>query len=149
MSPPIDLAQAVIDRLTAEVAALKGVEGALELADLLGRNILPPQFPHAFILSVGEDAESGNILTGLLSQRVVETIGVLIVDKRAGDRSGDRTRAGLEPLKTSVRVALAGWQPGAGYGPFEEARARLVGIAGGAGFMQIDFRTDWLIRAAI
>lgn len=141
-----DVVQAVIDRLTAQVAALAGVDGALELADLMGRQILPQRFPWAFVMQVGEDAEPNALAVQALRQRVTDSIGVLIVHKHAGSRAGAETRTALEPVKDAVIDALVNWQPGAELGPMELVRGRLVGMAGGAAFYQVDLRTDWQLR---
>lgn len=144
-----DTVQATIDRLAAQVSALQGVEGALELADLMNRSILPQRFPWAFVLPVAEDAEPNALAVQALRQRVTEQVGVLIVHKHAGSRAGAETRTAIEPVKTAVIAALANWQPGPEMGPMELSRARLVGMAGGAAFLQVDFRTDRQLRAGV
>lgn len=144
MSDPVQL---VIDRLGAQVAAFAGIEGALELADLMGRKILPQRFPWAFVLEVGEDAEPNALAVNALRQRVVQTVGVLIVHKFAGSHAGAETRAALGPVRQAVRDALINWEPTQDFTPMELVRGRLVGMAGGAAFYQQDFRTDWFVRA--
>lgn len=149
MTAPIDLVDAVIHRLGGEVSDLAGAEDALQLADLLERGVLPQRFPHAFVLPVGDDAEANVILTGAVRQRVVETVGVLLIDKHAGERTGGKVRAALEPIKAEVREALVGWAPDPDYSPLELVRTRLVGLAGGAAFVQLDFRTAWHLRQTL
>lgn len=149
MTAPLDLVDLVIHRLADQVPDLAGAEDALQLADLLERGILPQRFPHAFVLPVGDDAEPNLIATGAVRQRVTETIAVLLVHKHAGEKTGGRVRAALEPLKQAVRAALMGWVPDPDYTPFELVRARLVGLAGGAAFLQLDFRTAWHLRQTL
>lgn len=144
-----DVVQQVIDRLGSQVPTLAGVEGALELADLMERKVLPQRFPWAFVLPVGEDAEPNAVAVNAMRQRDTETVGVLIVHKHAGSRAGAETRAAIEPVKAAVRTALLGWQPGPEMAPLEFVRARLVGMAGGAAFVQADFRTDHQLAAEV
>lgn len=145
----IDLVQAAIDRLEAQVSDLKSVEDAAELSELIRRNILPTRTPAAFVLPLGQEAQPSRSGTGRLHQQVQETLGVVLVYRHAGDKTGGKGRAGLVPVREAVRGALMGWQPHGDYTPLEARRTALQGLAAGAVILQMDFATAWIATAAV
>lgn len=140
----IDLVAAVTDRLKLQVADLQDrVEGAAELAALVQQNKLPQRTPAAFVLPLAQDGGPNDAATGGHRQRVLETVGVVVVVRHAGDATGRKQIAEFVPVLNAVRDSLAGWLPDASYDVFEFLRGRLVGLAGGAALQQLDFRTAW------
>lgn len=138
---------ATIARLAAEVAELGGrVEGAAELADLIARKILPTVTPHAYVVQLGLDADPNMFATGVVQQRITEHVGVILVYRHSGDRTGEHSRAGAEAVTDAIASALVGWVPEAEADPFELRRVRLVGMREGALFVQADFATRSYLR---
>jgi hypothetical protein len=143
----IDLVEAVAQHLREAVPEFGGrVQDAAELAVLIERGILPQVTPAAFVLPLGEDAEPSAVATMFIRQRITEQVAVLLVFRHAGDVTGGRGRAGLEPLKGMTRNALVGWPPHPLLDPIEYRRGRLQGLRGGAVFYQMDFVTRWHLR---
>lgn len=138
---------AAIQRLADEAGALGGrVEGAAELADLIGRRILPQVTPHAYVVQLGMDADPNPYATGLISQRITEHVGVILVYRHSGDRTGEHSRAAAETVMDAIVAAVVGWVPAAEADPFELRRVRLVGMREGALFVQGDFATRSYLR---
>ncbi len=138
--------QDVIDRLKAEVTALHGrVEGAAELAALLHRGQGPQRMPAAFVLPLGEDADP-NGHANIHSQRITEAVGVIVVERHAGDATGGEVLDRIAPLLTAVRAALAGWTPASAETVVDYVRSRLVGLKAGAVFIQQSYATAYYLR---
>jgi hypothetical protein len=139
----VNIVDVVVGRLRAQVIGFeKRVEGAADLAALIQAKRLP-RTPAAFVLSIGEDAGEVKGITGAQRQRVSETIGVVILDKKQGEASGEEGYSKVEELRQNVRNALCGWRPAPDYELFAMRRSRLLGMNFGAVFMQIDFATSF------
>lgn len=141
------LVDQVATRLRDQVAALKSVGLAAELARLVEKGVVPQRLPAAFVLPIGDDAAPNILAAGGHRQNVTETVGVILIDRVAGDATGGKTLGDIEPVRAAIRAAIAGWEPTApGAEPFDYRRGRLHGVFG-AVFYQLDFSTTWLLEA--
>lgn len=136
-----DLAALVAERLRARLPELIGVGGAVDFAELVERGQRPQRLPAAFVLSLGDDAQPGDLIgTEDWLQQVEERVAVVLVHQDRGDAGGDKAREKLVPLAGRVRAEIAGWHPGPEYGPCHYLRSRLHGLAAGAVWQQLDFQ---------
>jgi len=149
------LVDQVAARVTAQVPALLSVGSAATLAALIQQNVLPQRTPAAFTLPSGFDAAPNALVSGGHRQDVSDTVGVLLVYRIAGDAKGDKALTALSTIIAAVIAAVAGWEPEAPDGgeagsaeAFDLVRGRLVDMAAGAVFYQLDFRARWLFRGS-
>ncbi len=148
MTESLDLVQATIARLEAEVAELVSVRGALDFAELVKAGAVPHRTPAAFVLPLALDAEPNALLGGDHVQRLTETVGVVVVVRAAGAVAGGVLETGapatsLVALRAAVRRALAGWQPDGAEAAFDFVSASLAGVAPGAAFLELAFALSW------
>lgn len=130
----------LIQRLKETVPSLASrVEGAAELAVLMGKNELPQVTPVAYVVPLGFDAGPQLDATGIHEQMVTEAWGVIIVADYAGDATGAAAIPEIESLANDVRSALKGWQPATAIDAMALRRGRLVDIRNGTLFYQLDF----------
>jgi hypothetical protein len=138
---------AVIDRLKANVPALHGrVARAVDLAELIAKNMLPPQTPAAFVLWAGDNA-APNDMAPITRQTVREMASVVLVARKAGDITGAKASDDADDIGDDVVAALVGYQPSDQLDPFEYLRGRLLGLQDGAVITQLDFSIRRYLRA--
>jgi len=137
-------------RLEAEVPSLsRRVEGAAELSALVKAGQLPQVTPHAFLLPLGFRAERGESVTGLFTQVVADTVGVLLVERVAGDATGGKVLPKVEALADAVLGALAGWEPDAdAFDVLVPVRGDLVSLTAGTVMFQLNFAVRRQLRIA-
>lgn len=137
----MDLAP-IIDRIKSQVTAFKFVGGAADLAAAEQDLKLAPA---AYIYPIAERAaRSGGI--GYVAQQVTARFGVVIAARNLRDARGEAAAADLEPLRTSVRTALVGWSPAAGYDRCEYVGGRLLQLAQAVLWWQDDYETRHAIK---
>lgn len=137
----MDLAP-VIARIRSQVTALKFVGGAADLAAAAEDLKIAPA---AYVYALAERAaRSGGI--GYVAQQVTARFGVVIAARNLRDARGEAAAADLEPLRTSVRAALVGWAPAAGYDRCEYVGGRLLQLAQAVLWWQDDFETTYAIK---
>lgn len=146
MSDHPDLAGAVAARLTEQVEGLKSIETAAELSALIEAGRLPTRTPAAYVLPLGEDAEASATYANRLSQRVNETIGVVLVVNSRDRVAGSRALGDIQPLKASVQTALIGWKPEHFETAMQMDRSRMFDMSAGYLFYQLDFTSGRHIR---
>ena len=101
---------AIMQRLLANAAGLRSVQGALDLTRLLQSKGLPGEGPAAFVVPVGLRGGAVQDATGLFVQNTDETIGVVVVFRNV--EAGARGAADpVKPVIDAVIAALAGWGP--------------------------------------
>lgn len=137
------LAEAVRDRLLAEVAELGGrVIRALDLAAMIARNQLPQVTPAAAVLPLGIGGGAVTATFGQFRQIVTRRIGVLIV-LRAPEPAAARGAADIEALAEAITRALAGWTPDQTTpGVLRLEAAELRSLEGGAILYDLRFAID-------
>lgn len=138
-----DVAPLIRTRLENEVTALKEVCGALDFSAIKGSAV---KFPAAFIFLQGDSASANNIAVGGHRQKLTGEIAVVLVLKSANDRSGEKASDELEELRSAVRAALVGWEPGNGFEPLSLKRGRLLGFSKGVAFWQDTYEAGSEIR---
>ena len=135
----------VADRLKAEVPAFGAVELVADLAVLVKENALPQQDVSAFVVDLGFDDRDRFSASGIYTQMIATTIGVIVCVKSYGDAAGASKLPMLDQLVKAVINALAGWAPDDVVGVFELRRGRLQSIMSGLMIYQVEFAlTDQL-----
>jgi hypothetical protein len=144
------LPDAIMARLAAEVPQLARVEAAAELAALVQGGRAPNRMPAAYVVPLGLRADPADVAAGLYRQRVVETVGVILVAGAAGDLRGGAALTPIHALRAAVIGALAGWDPeaGGGFGVLVLDRAALVSLNAGTIVYQVDFSRAEQLRIA-
>ena len=132
-------ADELIARISEAVPQLSSrVEGAAELAALMGSNEMPQATPAAYVVPLGFDAGPQRDATGIHEQMVTESFGVVIVIDYAGDATGAAALPEIEDMVEAVRAALKGWQPVSAIDALSLRRGRLVDLRNGTVFYQLD-----------
>jgi hypothetical protein len=143
------LVDPLIARIAAEIPALAGrVEGAAELSELVRRNELPNVTPHAYVLPLGlRPLGQGEAGANAFSQDIEEVVGVVVVQRAAGDRTGWKALPTIDTLRDQLLTAIAGWAPDeAAIGVFRLQRAAIVSVSAGVVIYQIDFAIQLQLR---
>ena len=136
----------IIDRLTAEVPALRAVLSADALTDLTEG---VQTTPAAYVLYDGDDVPStdgkraGDGARQLVSQRWLVVLAV------RNARGGADAREDAGPLLTQILAALAGYHPQPAppaqvYRPLKRAQAPRPGYHAGYGYFPLLFTTEVL-----
>lgn len=151
IDPGASLFDQVASRLRDEVPALKSVGTAADLARLVNAKALPPahKLPAGFVLLPSDTAAANAAPVGVaISQKVTETVTIVLVTYRPNDPTGADALEELEPLKPQIMDALVGWEPGGAFSVLTHSRRTLTG-AGGAGrpvtFLH-ELKTTWTMR---
>lgn len=117
----------LVDRLAAECGAVfRRIGDAAELAAIEAVT----QTPAAFVVPLAETG-SGRDAMGAVIQDLTIRFAVLVVQRRAGDRTGSRQAALLGDLRNAVKDALIGWPPEADDGPCRFVRGSLLDLEAG------------------
>ena len=139
-----DAAPLIRDRLKAEVSELKEVKGALDFGAIKKNAII---FPAAFVFLAGDSGKDNNLAVGAFRQEITSDLSVVLAVRAANDRTGEKTSDELEELRSLVRAALVGWEPGSGFDPVALKRGRLLGFSNSVAFWEDTYRTRDEIRA--
>lgn len=139
-----DLSARIEDR----VSVLAGrCHTALDLAELIKRKALPQASPSVFILPLGLIPRgSGEASTGVFTQMVDETFGVLIFVRSSGDVTGAKAQPLIDELIDDLIGAICGWGPQEAVGVFHLRRGQLHSASAGAVFYQLDFGLQQQVR---
>ncbi len=130
-------------RLEAQVPELKLVDGAAAFAALKTN---PPKSkqPAAYVFPIAERA-SKSAVTGAVRQMVSERFAVALALGNLKDRRGEKATQQMEAIRKSVRAALLGWVPEAGYEGCLYAGGRTLGLQDAVIWHQLEFTTEYLI----
>lgn len=146
------------DQVRARLETVEGlagaVDGALHLAELVGKQALPQRPLSAFVIPAGLNGGGAESSENAFLQAVDETVAVVLVLRSANDATGARAMPGLDALVWSVILALAGWAPSgvddaAGIDPtgvFELKRGRTLSLSAGTVIYQLDFAIGQQLR---
>ena len=135
--------QAIVDRLKAQVTALKSVKGAAELAALDNRLTVEPA---AFVVWLSDRPRGdGGQVTGHTTQILTSTYSVVLAVRRYADPLGGAMADDIQPLRDAVLIALLGWAP-SGCQPFRFAGGEMIGLRDGEVWAQDRWITDTLYR---
>lgn len=132
-----------ITRLEGQVAELRQVGGA---ADLAVAAVQLRAMPAAFVAPLAERADP-NEMVNALSQRVEQTIAVVLAVTNKADATGRAAAGELETLRASVRTALLNWLPPGAERPVEYVGGRLSAFDEQVLFWQDEYLTDFHLRA--
>jgi hypothetical protein len=135
-----ELVDSVAQRIDSNVAALTGcIEYIADLAALLAAGAMPQREVCAFVVPLGFDDRGGDSATGLFTQMLQESVGVVLSIKALGDAKARRALPTIGSLKAGVIGAVAGWAPDNVAGVFRVTRGRLLSVDKGLVLYQIDF----------
>jgi hypothetical protein len=142
------LVDEVIERIAANVPALAGArtQGAMEFASLVAQGTLPAFSPAAFVLPLGRNGGARTAIANAFTQVLDTTFAVVLVLRSAGDASGQRSSGALNELIEALLACLPGWKPTESIGVVAFLRDRLIDVAAGAVFYQLDFTTQRQLR---
>lgn len=124
------------------------VHGAAQLASAMQNGTLLQVCPAAFTLPLGIQGGAPDAAAGMFRQSVDRLDGVLLVTRAAGDATGARALAELEPLIEATIAAIAGWGPDDLPGVYRLAKGELVGLDQGLCRYQLDFAIEDQLRIA-
>lgn len=134
----------IITRLRAECPTLRAVGGAAEY-DVAANGITVT--PAAYVVPMAEVADD-NILLGHTAQRVVASVGVLIVvSDHASAASGLDGLNSLEAYRIAIRSALLNWPPVPDADPFVFEGGAILDFRPGELWWQDTYRTAYDIRS--
>ena len=142
----------VRERIADRVPALAGRLGnAAEFAQIVATNRLPQVTPAAFVLPGGLLGGEVDSVTGLFRQSFDEIVGVVLLNRVAGDPLADKALEEVTPLVRLVIEAVVGWVPGEGtdgeaLGAMQLRQAELTGAKDGVLAFQIDFALNDQLR---
>lgn len=136
--------QWVIDRLKAQVALLKRVSGAAEIAaaaeDL-------KQAPAAFVVPGSERASGSSSGTLVVSQSNAVRLGVVLAVQNLRDPVGEKAQSDLLEVREAIMTALHGWQPSDDFDPLEFGGGRMLSLTDQVLWWQDDFLTSHFMRS--
>lgn len=132
-----------IARLTAQMSALKLVEGAQGFQAASEAN--PKAEPGAFVLRLKEQAGQSETYAPI-QQRVAVEIGVVYVVRNAADPKGEAAGADMETLRAAGRAALLGWAA-PGCDPYQFGGGALLAFRDGRAWWQDVYRTYYDIAS--
>lgn len=135
---------ACVERIRREVAALRFVAGAADLAGLSAEKLKAA--PMGWVVPLSETASNNELNSGAISQRLTKSIGVVIVARNVRDARGEAARKDLEYLRDGVRKALIGWAPDINHDPIIYSRGRLLSMGDGAVWWQDEYQTATYLR---
>lgn len=142
----------VRDRI-ADVAELANrISPAASLSELMQRGQAPQVCPAAFILPAGIRGGAADAVTGMFTQDVSETLGIVLFLRAAGDATGGKAADQLVPLRNAIIARIVGWAPqsdwlaGETVGVFRLERGTLISLSAGLLTYQIDFTLDDQLR---
>lgn len=133
-----------IERIAAEVPALRAVGGAADLS-AIQRGVVAA--PSAWIIPVAETARDSETVS-IVSQRVNATVGIVIAVSNLRDARGAAAQDGLADIRIAIREALLGWAPDADHDPATFARGRLLSLSDQVLWWQDEYFTGYHMRTA-
>lgn len=139
----------VAERIGLLVPQLTGaIDTVADLAALTAENAMPQREVTAFVVPLGFDDRGVKSATGLHTQTLNDTIGVVLCVKALGDAKARRALPTIDALKDGVISAVAGWSPISSIGVFAVSRGRLVSVTKGLVIYQLDFALLKQLRIA-
>lgn len=146
----------MFDEVKERLAAVSELTGRIQpgasLSELMARNMAPQACPAAFILPLGIRGGSVTAMSGFFAQDMIETLGIILFLRSAGDVTGGKMADQLTPLRNEVIRAIAGWSPQSDWleddtvGVFRLERGQLVSLSGGLLIYQIEFGLEDQLR---
>lgn len=143
----MSLVAQLANRISDEVPALMNrIEQVAALAALTAEGALPQREIAGFVVPLGFDDRGGQSASGLHTQMLADTLGVILCVKALGDAKAKRALTTIDTLAGDVIAAVAGWAPGNVAGVFVATRGRLVSVTKGLVIYQIDFTVSRQLR---
>ena len=103
--------------------------------------------PHAFVLLASDDAGE-NQTVPIVSQRVAETVSVVVAFDNTLNQRGQDAAEAAEAMKKSLWTALLGWSPAAAtFDGFEYGGGRQIKVDRARLWWQFDFVTQRYIQS--
>ncbi len=134
------LVDIVATRLGESVSQLAGrVEYIADLAALIDSGGLPQRDSGAFVIPLGLDGQGGESATGMFTQIVTESVGVVLYVKAPGDAKARKAVPAIDALSDLAIAAIVGWAPEESVGVFQLTRGRLLSATAGLVLYQLDF----------
>lgn len=107
-----DLVKARLEERVEELAGR--LYGAGPLGKFVDQDVAPVQQSHGYVVLGGLQGGKADVATGYFHQHFMETVSVFVVERHAGDATGEKAMAKMSPLIRKVIFAICGWCPGEG-----------------------------------
>lgn len=118
------------------------VAGAAEYA--AARESTALAVPFAFVIPVDDEPEPNAAENGI-SQRLVETFGVVVAVSNATDERGQASAKAIHQVRAELWAALLGWRPTPQHGLIAYEGGNLLGLDRARMWWQFEFSTDFYI----
>lgn len=138
--------QDIIDRLKTEVPALGAIEGAIELAALLGSKPQAHAKPRAHVVPMGLKGGALQSGTGDFTQDIDVAFTVFLTFSAVADPRGQKAAVDVHALQTLVLAALCGWAPEDAVGVVRLLRAAPIDLRPGVLVYAIEFAVQDQLR---
>lgn len=130
----------VIERLKANIPALRNVSTA---ADLASAKIDAKQFPCAYVLLLAEQGGAARYMTGLVAQQRIQRIGVVLAVRNVRDAVGSAASVDMDALRTQTDAALFGWKPDEAHEALIFSSGKLLALIDGEIWWQDEYTTEF------
>lgn len=122
------------------ISEIKSVDGAVALAAVMKSGKAPNRTPAVYVVPIRETPIQNNRTTGPAFQKVVEQIAIVIVIKKANDKTGNRANGDLKKVRDEIRDRIFGFSI-AEYEPVELGPSGLLSFEDGVLWWQDEFLT--------
>lgn len=136
----------IVERIQATVPAFRLVGGAIDFQAAVESN--PTATPACFVIPMREQP-GPSIAADILQQKVVATVGIVIVVRNLGDRVGAAAGSDLDQLRLAVKAQLYGWTPDPALDPLERGMGNLLAFRDGHAWWQDLFITSYYDRSVL
>ena len=130
----------------AAVTALKLIGGAVQFQTAAESN--PAATPCAFVIPL-EETPTPSEVEGIVIQRVVAAVGIVLVVRNVSDPKGEAAHVDLELLRKDVKDLLLGWQPTDALEPLERGHSGLLAFRNGHMWWQDIYLTAYYDRSVL
>jgi len=130
----------IIERLKTGVPALKRVSSA---ADLASAKADAKQFPCAYVMTLAEQGGEARYMTGLVAQRRIVKIGVVLAVKNVRDATGMAAGGDMDALRSQTDAALFGWRPDNDHEALIFSGGKLLALIDGEVWWQDEYTTEF------
>ena len=125
---------------------LKFVGTAVEFQSAAESN--PTAEPAAYVIPL-EEVPKPNHMDNVVVQRVVSSVGIVMVVMNVSDAKGKAAEQDMTTLRAAVKALILGWQPATGHDPLERGRSHLLAFRDGRMWWQDTYITAYYDRSQL
>ena len=108
----------------------------------------PAATPAVYVIPLDE-APQPNSMDNIVIQRVVSSVGIVLVVRNVSDAKGQAAGSDMTELRKAVKALLLGWQPLAGHDPLERGPGQLLAFRDGHMWWQDIYNTAYYDRSEL